>query len=86
MSVFDENRDRCTICGDYVNHWDWSDNDLHNSGKCVEAKRKKEEELAKRIAEMNRLTTLLRLAERFEGKLPKDYDYLLDLEYTLADI
>lgn len=115
MSVFDENRTKCTHCGDYINHWEQSSNDFHDTGICAEAKRKKEQKLAERIAEMNRLTTALRLVEHFEVKLPnfddnyilekaakegtlriypatirwelaKDYDYLLDLEYTLADI
>jgi len=86
MSVFDENRTKCTHCGDYINHWDQSSNDYHNTGICAEAKRKKEQKILERMNEIGRLTTAIRLAERFEGKLPKDYDYLLDLEHTLADI
>jgi fumarate hydratase class II len=84
MSVFDENRMKCIHCGDYINHWEQSSNDYHSWGICIEAKRKKEQKLAERITEMNRLTMALHLAEK--EKLVTDYDYLLDLEHTLADI
>lgn len=71
MSVFDENRSKCRYCGGYINHWDWDDNILHESRECLQSI----EKLCKR-----------KNIHEISKSLGSSYDYLLDLDHTLADI
>jgi hypothetical protein len=60
----------------YVNHWDWADNELHDSGKCVL-------EMAELLERYNSYIEWLNNYEKTTNGI---YDYLLDLDHTLADI
>lgn len=79
MSVFDENRSKCRYCDGYINHWDWGDNDFHDSKRCLIDKQKRESEIAKLKEVVYNLRKQIK-AEEEKG------DYLLDLDHTLADI
>lgn len=76
MSVFDENRTQCEYCGKYINHWEQSSNDLHDSAECTAELTKHYNKLKDMIDEINGI----------EMEMKNKNDYLLDLQYTLADI
>jgi hypothetical protein len=79
MSVFDENRSRCNHCDGYINHWDWSDNEFHDTKRCLIDKQIRESKIAK-LKEV-----IYNLQKQIKDEEEKG-DYLLDLDHTLADI
>jgi hypothetical protein len=72
MSVFDEIREKCPKCNGRINHWDQTSCDVHDSGECVTILRNYWEH-----------SSCLKTPIKSTNGVP---DYLLDLDYTLADI
>ena len=86
MSVFDENRSRCRYCDGYINHWDWDDNELHDSGNCTFKKEAVNINHSALLEKYDKDGKIIIYPATIKWELAKEPDYLLDLDHTLADI